>query len=156
MEFLHPAMTLISPGDSTLQCCMWLWNRDSEFTKWQHPAMWYVALGWHGIEFAQTSAVLEFYIWFRFRPHHSSRHIILHQSPKLYPNRQKKMTSCRFSRWRISAILDFRDPIMYSLKSPIDVLNCLVLQKIAFLNISDRQTSRQTNKQTNRWKAPKH
>jgi len=30
---------------------------------------------------------------------------------------QKKMTSCRFSRWRISAILDFRDPIMGSLKS---------------------------------------
>jgi len=23
----------------TLQCGMWLWNRDSEFTKWQHPAM---------------------------------------------------------------------------------------------------------------------
>jgi len=22
----------------TLQCGMWLWNRDSEFTKWQHPA----------------------------------------------------------------------------------------------------------------------
>jgi len=27
----------------TLQCGMWLWNRDSEFTKWQNPAMWYVA-----------------------------------------------------------------------------------------------------------------
>jgi len=23
----------------TLPCGMWLWNRDSEFTKWQHPAM---------------------------------------------------------------------------------------------------------------------
>ena len=33
--------------------------------------------------------------------------------------RQKKRTSCRFSRWRISAILDFRDPITGSLKSPI-------------------------------------
>ena len=31
--------------------------------------------------------------------------------------RQKKMTSCRFSRWRISAILDFRDQVMGSLKS---------------------------------------
>jgi len=50
----------------TLQCGMWLWNRDSEFTKWQYPAMWYVALGWHAIEFAQTSAILEFYIWFPF------------------------------------------------------------------------------------------
>ena len=27
-------MTLISPGG------MWLWNRDREFTKWQHPAIW--------------------------------------------------------------------------------------------------------------------
>ena len=38
-------MTLISPGDCTLQCGMFLWDHDSEFTKWQHPAMWYVALG---------------------------------------------------------------------------------------------------------------
>jgi len=29
-------MTLISPGDCTLQCGMRLWKRDSEFTKWQH------------------------------------------------------------------------------------------------------------------------
>jgi len=43
-------MTLISPGDCTLQCGMWLWNRDSEFTKWQHPAMWYVGLeSWYWI-----------------------------------------------------------------------------------------------------------
>jgi len=27
-------MTLISPDDCTLQCGMWLWNHDSEFTKW--------------------------------------------------------------------------------------------------------------------------
>jgi len=35
-------MTLISPGDCTLQrlqCSMWLCNHDSEFTKWQHPAV---------------------------------------------------------------------------------------------------------------------
>jgi len=87
-----------------------------------HPAMWHVALGWHAIEFAQTSAILEFYIWFRFRPHHRGRHVILHQSAKFYPNRttlgRKKMTPCWFSRWRISAILDFRDPITGSLKSP--------------------------------------
>ena len=30
------------------------------------------------------------------------------------PPSAKKMTSCRFSRWRISAILDFRGPIMGS------------------------------------------
>jgi len=32
-------MILISPADCTLQCGMWLWNHDSEFTKWQHPTM---------------------------------------------------------------------------------------------------------------------
>jgi len=31
--------TLISSGDCTLQFGIWLWNRDSEFTKWQHPVM---------------------------------------------------------------------------------------------------------------------
>ena len=46
-------MTLILPGDCTLQCGMWLSNHDSEFTKWQQPAMWYVALGRHAVEFAQ-------------------------------------------------------------------------------------------------------
>jgi len=119
----------------TLECGIWPWNRDNEFTKWQHPAMWYVALGWHAIEltrwqhpamwhvvleswhricqvaapamwqvamgwhaieFAQTSAILEFYIWFQFRPHHRSRPVIPHQSPKFYPNRttlgRKKIT----------------------------------------------------------------
>jgi len=55
---------------------------------------------------------------------------------------QKKVTSCRFSRWRISAILDFRGPIMGPLKNTYDflcgssietiALNCLVFEKIAF------------------------
>ena len=38
-------ITLISPGDCTLQYGMWLWNHESEFIKWQHSAMWQVALG---------------------------------------------------------------------------------------------------------------
>ena len=50
MEFLYPAMwhdrDIVSPGDCTMQYGMWLWNRDNEFIKWQHPTMWYVALGW--------------------------------------------------------------------------------------------------------------
>jgi len=79
-------MTLISPGDCTLQCGMWLWNHVSEFTKWQHPAMWQVALGWHATEFAQTFAILEFNIWFQFWQYHCSRHVILYQSTKFYPN----------------------------------------------------------------------
>ena len=81
---------------------MQLWNRDSEFTKWQHPALWYMALGWHAIEFAPTSAILEFYIWFRFRPHHRSRHVILHHSPNFYPNR----TTLSRKKWRY---VDFQD-----------------------------------------------
>jgi len=32
MEFLH------------LQCGTWHWYHDIEFTRWQHPAMWHVAL----------------------------------------------------------------------------------------------------------------
>ena len=70
--------------------------------------------------------------------------------------RQKKMTSCRFSRWRISAILDFRDPIMGSLKNPCTIsyrssidtiaLNCLVFEKIAVFAFW-RQTDRQTDGQ---------
>ena len=72
-----------------------------------HPAVWHVALGsWH-------------------HDHHS-RYVILHQSVKFYPilsnfAHGRKMTSCRFSRWQISAIMDFRgriNEIMGSLKSP--------------------------------------
>jgi len=97
--------------------------RRKRFSIWRmeffHPAMRHVALEWHATESAKMSAILEFYFWFRFRPYHRSRHVILHQSAKFYPNRtalgRKQMTSCRFSRWRISAILG-------SLKSPCDFL----------------------------------
>jgi len=70
--------------------------------------------------------------------------------------RQKKMTSCRFSRWQIS-ILDFRGPIMGSLKSPRTTsykssietiaLNSLFFEKIAFLHFGDRRTTKQTVEQ---------
>jgi len=155
-------MTLISPGDCTLQCGMWLWNRDSEFTKWQHSAMWYMVLEWHATEFARWQhpaiwrVALESWHWIGqmaapcnvaggcgmtchwIRPyvrHIEILHLIsigttspqstCHSAPvseffsKSHHPRQKKMTSSRFSRWRISAIWDFRDPIMGSLKSPI-------------------------------------
>ena len=55
---------------------------------------------------------------------------------------QTKMTSCRFLIWRISAILEFRGPIMGSFnssrttsyRSSIETiaLNCLVFEKTAF------------------------
>ena len=154
---------------------MWICDNDSEFTKWQHPAMWYVALRWHAIEFAQwqhptmwqvalglhaiefaqTSAISEFYFWFRFRPYHRSRR---HSAPvyeilsKSDHPRQKKMTSRRFLRWQISAILDFNGPIMGSSKSPCTsietmALNCLVFEKITFLYFGNRQTDRRTDGQ---------
>ena len=156
-------MTLISPGDCTLQCGMWLWNHDSEFTKCQHPAMWYVALGWHAIEFAETSAILEFYIWFRLT---ISPQSTCHSAPvceifiQIGPPSAEKMTSCRFSRWRISAILGFMGPIMGSLKSPCTTscrssietigLNCFVFEKIGFFALwqqTDKQTDRRTDGQ---------
>ena len=147
----------------TLQCGMSLWEHNSEFTKWQHLQCdtW---LCDHDIEFAQTSAILEFHTWFRFRPYHRSRrHVILHQSAKFLSKsdhpRQKKMTSCRFSRWRTSAILDFRAPRMGSLKttctisysSSIEIiaLNCLVFEKNRyFLHYGDRQTDKHADRRT--------
>jgi len=113
---------------------------------------------------APKRPTLEFYFWFRFRPYHSSRHVILHYSLwNFYPNWTTlgiKMTSCRFSRWQISAILDFRGPIMGSLKSlcttfcksSIDTIaiDCLVFEKIAFLHFGDRQTDKRTEKQMDR------
>jgi len=76
--------------------------------------------------------------------------------------RQKKINSRRSSRWRISAILNFRGPIMGSLKSPYTTsyrssmetiaINCLVSEKIDFLHFGDRQTNRQTDGQARRTK----
>jgi len=144
-------MTLILPRDCTLQWGMWLWNHDSEFTKWQHPAVWYVALVWHSVEFAWWQHPAMWHIalgswhWIRqvaahcnvaggsgMTCHHANvRHVgvlhlvsILTTSPqstchyvpvceilsKSDHPQQKTMTSCRFSRWRISAILYFIGP----------------------------------------------
>jgi len=68
------------------------------------------------------------------------------------------MTIWRFSRWRMSAILNFRGSIMGSLKSPCRTsyrssvetiaLNCLVFEKIAFLctHFGDGRTNGQTRR----------
>ena len=148
----------------TMQGGIWLWNRDSEFTKWQHPAMWYVALGWHAIEFARWQhpamchVAVESWHWIRqvAAPCNVAsgsemtchwicpnvRHIgILHlvsistTSPPstrhsapvseiLYKSdhrRQKKWRHVDFQDEDLShrGFLDFRDPIIGSLKSPI-------------------------------------
>ena len=71
----------------------------------------------------------------------------------------KKMTSCRFSRWRISAILDFRGPIKGFWKPMYDFLQVvnrhhssklLSFEKKCFFCILA------TDRQTNRWTALMH
>jgi len=155
-----------------------------ELARWQHPAMWHVALGsWHWIRQVAapcnvTNASGRTCHWIRPNVRHigiillvsistispqSTCHICasLRKFIQIGPLRQKKRTSCRFSRWRISAILDFRGPIMGSLKSPcttsyrssVDTiaLNCLVFEKNRVFAFC-----RQTDRQTNRWTAPLH
>ena len=133
-RWLHPAMWHV-----TLESWQWFHQvaapcnviRGSGMTchwirRWQHPEMWQLAVGWHAMEFAQTSAILEFYIWLRFWPYHRTIQI----EPNLAIQAtetikfdliwfEKKMTSCRLSRRRISAIFDFRSPIMGFLKAHV-------------------------------------
>ena len=79
-----------------------------------------------------------------------------------YAQHRAVMTSSRFSRWRISAILDYRDPIMGSLKSHLSLHNFLQVvnrhhsskllsfEKIVFFCIlaTDRHTDRLTDRRT--------
>ena len=153
MELLHHAM----------------WHdHDTDFVRWLHFAMWHVALeSWQWIH--QVAAPCNVIrgsgmTCHGIRP--NVRHMgILHLVSILTtavdmsfctslrnfiqigpPSAEKKYISCRFSRWRIWAILDFRGPIMGSLKSPctashrssIDTiaLNCLDFEKVAFLSAS--------------------
>jgi len=112
-------VTLNSPSGSTLQRDTW---HAIEIARWQHPAMWHVALeSWHWIRQVAPHCSMAggsgmtchwirpnvrhiriIYIWFRFRPHHCSRHIILHKSPKFYSNR----TTIGRKIWRH---VDFQD-----------------------------------------------
>jgi len=167
MEFLHPAM----------------WHdHDIDFARWLHPAMWHLALGtWQWIHqvaapcnvirgsgmtchwIAQTSVILECYIWFRFRPYHRSRHVILHQSAKFYPNR----TTLGRKKWRH---VDFQDG--GSQPSWILQSNNGFFEKpmYDFLYVVNRHHSSKllsswenrvffilaTDKQTNRWTALMH
>jgi len=89
-------MTLNSPGGSTLQCGTWLWD-DMPLSSPKRPPYWNSTFGFH---FEYITAV----------------------DMSLFTNLRnfihgRKMTSYRFSRWRICDILDFRGPIMGSLKS---------------------------------------
>ena len=83
--------------------------------------------------------------------HHHCWHFILHCS--LWNFIQIGSPTCRLSRRGISAILDFRGPVIGSSKSPCttrsSALNCLVFEKKSRFCIwaTDRQTDRQTDGQ---------
>jgi len=147
-------MTANSSSGSTLECDTWLWD-DMPLNSPKRPPYWNST---SGFDFNYITAVdMSFYT--------SLRNFIQSDHP-----RHKKMTSYRFSKWRISAILSFRGPIMGSLKSPCTTfyklrssietiaLNCLLIEKIAFFCIlaTDRHTNRHTDRQTNRWTASVH
>jgi len=127
-----------SPSGSTLQCDTWLWD-DMPLNSPKRPPYWNSTSGFHIHTSPQSKC------------HSVPVCKILSKSDHTW---QKKMTSCRFSRWRISAILDCRSPIMGSLKSPcatscrslIDTvaLNCLDFEKIVFFAFW-RQTDRLTD-----------
>ena len=95
-------MTVSSPSGSTLQCDTWLWD-DMPLI---HPNVRHIGI----LLLVSISTISP-----QSTCHSPSVCEILSKSD--HP-RQKKMTSCRFSRCRISAILDFRGPIIGSLKSP--------------------------------------
>ena len=120
-------ITVNSPSGSTLQCGRWLWDD----MPWNSPKR---------SPYRILHMVLSLTISPQSTCHSAPVCEILSKSD--HPQ-QKKMTSCRFLRWRISATLDFTGPIMGSLKSPCTTsyrlsintmaLNCLVFEKMAFL-----------------------
>ena len=144
----HENMTVNSPSGSTLQCDMWLWGDMPKWCHWIYPNVRHIGI-LHLVSISTISP--------QSTCHSTPVCEILSKSD--HP-RRKETTSCRFSRWRISAILDFRGSIMGSLKSPCTTsyrlstetiaLNCLVFEKIAFFCIMG------TDRQTNRWIASMH
>jgi len=144
----YGTMTLNLPGGSTLQCGRWLWDD----MPWNSPKRLPYWNSTSGFDFDHITAV------------DMSFCTSLQNFIQIGPPSAEKMMSCRFSRWRISAILDFRGSIMGSLKSPYTTsymslietiaLNCFVFEKIAFFYIL--ATDRQTDRQTKRWTAQMH
>ena len=139
-------MTVNSPSGSTLQCNTWLWD-DMPLNSPKRLPYWNSTFGFDfdhitAVDMSFCTSLLNFI--------------------QIGPPAPEKKTSCRFSRWRISAILNFMDPIMGYLKSPcttshrssIDTiaLNCLVFEKIAFLQFCDRQAGRRTDEHARRMK----
>ena len=119
-------VTVNSPSGITLQCDTWLWD-DMPLNSPKRPPYWNSTYGFHFHTSPQSTC------------HYVPVCEILFKSD--HPQ-QKKMTSCRFSRWRISAILDCRDPLKslcttsYRSSTATTALNCLVFEKIALFACS--------------------
>jgi len=133
-------MTLNSPGGSTLQCGRWPWH-DTPLNSPRRPPYWNST---SGFDFDHITAVDMTFCT-------SLRNFI-----QIGPPSAQKNSHVDYSRWRISAILDFMGPIIGSLKSPCTTsysssIETIALRKSLFLHFDDRQTNRQTNRKTNRW-----
>ena len=132
-------VTVNSPSGSNLQCDTWLWD-DMPLNSPKCPPYWNSTSGFH----------------FHISPQSTCHSVIVCKILSKSDQPRQKKSSCRFSRWRISAILDCSDPIMGSLKRPcttsyrslIDTiaLNCWVFEKIVFflILVTDTQTNRRT------------
>ena len=149
------------------------------FCQAMHPAMWHVALeSWESIHqvaapcnVIRGSGITCFWVRPNVRhivilhlvsisTHHRSRHVILHQSLKFYPNRttigRKKNDVMSIFKMADLSYLGFwesnngfleKPNYITSYRSSVDTipLNCLVFEKIAFFCIlatTDRQTEK--------------
>ena len=138
-------MTVNSPSGSTLQYDTWLWDACHVIC----PNVRYTGI-LHLVSILTISP--------QSTCHSAPVCEILSKSD--HPQ-QTKMASCWFSRWWISAILDFIDAKMgflcmtsYRSSTETIALNCLVFEKIVCFCIL--ATDGRTDRQTNRWTAPMH
>ena len=114
------------------------------YMEFLHPAMWHVALGWHAIEFAQTSSILQFYIWFPF-PHITAVDMSFCTSLRNFiqigpPSAEKNDVMSIFK------MVNFHYTGLYRSSIETIALNCLVFEKIACLHFGDRQTDGQSQR----------
>jgi len=165
MEFLHPAM----------------WHdHDIDFAKWLHIIIIIIIISiikneCHSKIIVAGGSGMTCH-WIRPNVHHSGiLHLVsistispqstCHSAPvfeilsKSDHPWQKKMTSCRFSRWRISAILDISGPIgnngffekpMYDFRSSRDHNSKLLSfweNRVFCILATDKQTDRRTDGQ---------
>jgi len=114
-------MTENSPSGSTMQCDTWLWDDMPLNSPVAAPCNVTRSSGMtcHGIRpNVRHIGILHLVSSLTKSPQSTCHSAPVCEILSKSDHPQKKMTSCRFSRWRISAILDFRGPIMGSLKSP--------------------------------------